>query len=361
MSSLACSPTRVTRALCVRGVIVMLLLGGAYDASAQTNCTGANPIGGGPDTNIVNAFIITSVAGVGTCPEVATGAWLNVPGGSCVPGYGTLESGECWDQKTSGNALAGQYKIGCGPVSGFIQHGWKEPVGTNVWSYTSIYASNWTVTCPSDPPDSYCEYQWIPYPGLNDWQCQSPILVSTRRDQQYRLTSPADGVLFDLDGDGILEQISWTKQGDDLAWLAIDLNENGVIDSGHELVGDRMLPTAKHGFEVLYQMSQALDKTGQHLASVTEDDEVFDKLLLWTDRNHNGISERSEIEKFNHRFAAITLGYTIVNRVDEHHNIWKYEGYAQVRTAPGKNRAIRGRDINDRSITIYDVYLQKVK
>jgi hypothetical protein len=70
-------------------------------------------------------------------------------------------------------------------------------------------------------------------------------------------------------------------------------------------------------------------------------------------------SEPNELEKLEHRFGSILLGYTQTNRPDEHGNIWKYEGPALVRTAPGKNQAIRGRDIQQRAVTICDVYLQK--
>jgi hypothetical protein len=351
--------------LCLLGCVLAIHFAfSTPEAYAQSNCTMGSPNGGSGVTGLTNVYLINSHARRGDCPEVGAAAWLIVPGGTCVAGYGTMINGECWDFESGDPAvyaMAAQYKIGCGPMSGYYQHSWRQPIGTQIWQDSQMYASNWTVTCPPLPPDEYCTYEWIPYPELNDWQCQSPILISTRRDQPYRLTSPADGVLFDLDGDGTLEQISWTVAGDELAWLAIDLNDNGTIDSGHELIGDRTLPTARHGFEALRQMSQALDKTGTHLALISSDDLAFDKLLLWTDRNHNGISERRELEPLKKRFASITLGYNQTNRLDEHGNNWMYEGYAQLRTALGRNRAIRAKEIQERSIKIYDVYLQKAR
>ena len=47
------------------------------------------------------------------------------------------------------------------------------------------------------------------------------------------LTSLAAGVAFDINGDGVKDQVAWTA-GDD-GFLAFDANHNGVIDNGSEL------------------------------------------------------------------------------------------------------------------------------
>ena len=57
----------------------------------------------------------------------------------------------------------------------------------------------------------------------------------------FPLTTREDGVLFDLDGDGKLEQVAWTRANAGIAFLAIDKNENGMIDNGTELVGNRVV------------------------------------------------------------------------------------------------------------------------
>ena len=45
-------------------------------------------------------------------------------------------------------------------------------------------------------------------------------------------TEVGTGVYFDLNGDGQLEQISWTSPSADDAWLSLDRNHNGFIDGG---------------------------------------------------------------------------------------------------------------------------------
>jgi hypothetical protein len=92
--------------------------------------------------------------------------------------------------------------------------------------------------------------------------------------------------------------------------------------------------------------------------SVSEDDPLFAQLLLWTDDNHNGVSEQSELQSAGELLSDIGLGYNLTHRKDEHGNLFRYLGWAHVRTEAGRNRARTKEDEDVRRIPIWDVYLK---
>lgn len=81
--------------------------------------------------------------------------------------------------------------------------------------------------------------------------------------------SLAGTTAFDLDADGDEEQIARLAAGS--AYLAMDRNGNGVIDSGRELFG----PSTGSGFGELAALDE--DRSGW----VDEGDRAFSELLLW--------------------------------------------------------------------------------
>ena len=81
---------------------------------------------------------------------------------------------------------------------------------------------------------------------------------------------------FDLDADGTEESISGLNAGS--GYLALDLNDNGIIDDGKELFGT----ASGNGFLDLAQYDE--DGNGW----IDEKDTIFNKLLIWvTDENGN--------------------------------------------------------------------------
>jgi hypothetical protein len=80
---------------------------------------------------------------------------------------------------------------------------------------------------------------------------------------------------FDLDNDGILDQMSFLKSGS--GFLALDKNQDGTINNGGELFGT----ASGNGFADLLQYD--LDKNGW----IDESDSIYEKLRIWT-KDENG-------------------------------------------------------------------------
>ncbi len=75
---------------------------------------------------------------------------------------------------------------------------------------------------------------------------------------------------FDIDADGIPDQISFVGSGS--GFLAFDINNDGIINNGLELFG----PQSGNGFNELAQYDS--DGNGW----IDENDEIYDKLRIWT-------------------------------------------------------------------------------
>ncbi len=153
----------------------------------------------------------------------------------------------------------------------------------------------------------------------------TPLLIDLDQNG-FELSGLDDPVFFDVDADGVLEEMGWTDRRGRDAFLALDLNLNDLIDDGSELFGDATrLPDgsrAASGFSALVQYD-AEEQGGNGDKWIDADDDVFRRLLVWVDRNHNGISERREIEALSELRHAPRRLYVVpspLNRYDTHGN-----------------------------------------
>lgn len=127
---------------------------------------------------------------------------------------------------------------------------------------------------------------------------QSDPLVLDLDDDGIELSGVDDGVLFDINADGIKEQTAFVAGSD--AFLALDRNFNGIIDDGGELFGDQH--GAKDGFEELRRFDFNDD------GLINDRDPLFTKLLLYNDQNRDGYSQLDEIHTLKQkRIEAILL------------------------------------------------------
>ncbi|MDR6817407.1 hypothetical protein J2X76_002580, partial [Neorhizobium sp. 2083] len=101
-------------------------------------------------------------------------------------------------------------------------------------------------------------------------------------------TSVEDGVKFDINADGKLDQVAWTKTD---GILAFDVNGNGKIDNGSEIFTPNF-GGGTHAGGVAALSTLDVNHDGKIDAS----DTGFDKLLVWQDANGNGISDAGELK-----------------------------------------------------------------
>jgi hypothetical protein len=171
----------------------------------------------------------------------------------------------------------------------------------------------------------------------------SPIIIDTSGDG-YALTSADEGVRFDLDADGVAEQVAWTSPDGDEAFLVLDRNNNGRIDDGTELFGehtpayaDEEEPPASNGFDAL-KLTEGPSYGASHVdGRIDARDAVFPRLMLWRDANHNGISEPGELQLVTSTaLVSIRTDYKTSRRRDKYGNEFRLRAKSQWRKPSGR-------------------------
>ena len=127
------------------------------------------------------------------------------------------------------------------------------------------------------------------------------------------MTSISEGSNFDLNNDGFAEKTEWIEKED--GFLVRDLNKNGKIDNGSELIGDNQLLSngelSKNGLEVLLDMDKNKD------GYLDSKDAAFSELKVWRDLNGNGKTDSGELSSLSDlNINRIKLSEDITNNIE---------------------------------------------
>ena len=160
--------------------------------------------------------------------------------------------------------------------------------------------------------------------GSEPYCPMSPIIIDTKAEG-FHLTSMAAGVKFTFAGS--LVQTSWTDGAYSNGWLALDRNGNGTIDNAGELFGNLTAqPPGEHpnGFKALAVYDEP-SHGGNGNGKIDPGDAIWPQLRVWIDRNHNGISEPSELITLSDAGVfSIDLDYTLGKKTDQYGNVFRY-------------------------------------
>lgn len=152
----------------------------------------------------------------------------------------------------------------------------------------------------------------------------------------FDLTNPANGVNFDLNGDATRERLAWTSANSDDAWLVLDRNNDGQINTGAEMFGNytpQPLSANPNGFLALALYDTAFHG-GNGDGVIDSGDLIFNLLRLWQDLNHNGTVETGELKTLPQLgLARLHLDYHESRQRDQHGNWFRYR--AKVRDVQG--------------------------
>jgi len=188
-----------------------------------------------------------------------------------------------------------------------------------------------------------------------------PLIVDLEGDG-FKFSGPEGAVEFDMFVTGTPQKAQWVLPNQDDAFLAMDLNGNGIVDDGSEMFGNGTLmlmdgTRAMNGFVGLAQYDR-LEYGGNDDGLITEADRIWQDLYLWLDSDADGVSQPFEMAPIGEFRVS---GFNVIPRekyhYDKNDNWLRFFGNAhfieESRDKPSSQSLNNGR--------LLDVYFLKVK
>ncbi|MHB1098190.1 MAG: beta strand repeat-containing protein [Burkholderiales bacterium] len=123
-------------------------------------------------------------------------------------------------------------------------------------------------------------------PQTGTTQTWRPVVLDLNGSGIQTVSEAQSGVAFNVDDSGYLKNTDWISNND--AFLVLDRNDNGQIDSSRELFSNGMVGLDRRGLAGLAWMDSNYD------GILNASDPVFNQLRVWQDKNGNGIVDAGE-------------------------------------------------------------------
>jgi hypothetical protein len=157
-----------------------------------------------------------------------------------------------------------------------------------------------------------------PFQSAANWRppARDPLAIDLDGDGiETSGVAPTNPILFDHNADSIRTGTGWLRPDD--AWLVLDRDGNGTIDSGRELFGVDTVLAGTPGVDATYASSgfealRALDANAD--GSFNAQDAAFTQVRVWRDLNQDGVSQANELSSLaDQGIVGIALTPTTVN------------------------------------------------
>lgn len=141
--------------------------------------------------------------------------------------------------------------------------------------------------------------------GKTTTQLRDPLVLDLDGDGVEFTDLTESNAQFDLTQDGFATKTAWVSGDDGL--LALDKNNDGKINDVGELFGS----ADRSGFSELSDYDSNSD------GSIDGEDDVFEQLKVWQDKNGDGISQENELSSLaDQNIQSISLDNTSVEHLD---------------------------------------------